>query len=888
MSSLNDSGDDPHAPLREDVRLLGSLLGDVLREVGGDALFDDVERVRRSAKRAREGEDEELAKIGASLDVLEVPRAREIARAFSVFLTLANIAEQHHRVRRRRAYQHDAGAPPQAGSCRERFRFLINDGVSPDTLYQSLRETKIDLVLTAHPTEVVRRTLLHKYRRIDDTLFLLDSTSLTNSEREAAVADLRREITAIWYTDEVQRRKPTPLEEARGGLLVFEQTLWDAVPAYLREVSVALEETTGRALPLDVAPIKFGSWMGGDRDGNPNVRAATTIRACTLSRWIAAFLYRRDIDALRNDLSLTPCNDELRARVGDASREPYRDLLRDVRDQLDQTLAHLQAKLDSQPHGEEAPITCTEQLRAPLELCYRSLVEVGAGRIADGALTDLLRRLTCFGVTLVRLDIRQESDRHSQLMDTITRALGLGSYVAWSEEERVAFLTSELEQARPLIPRTLEADEDVREVLATFEAIAEIPSESLGAYVISMARSPSDVLSVLLLQRECGVRRPLRVVPLFETESDLQMAGETLRRLLNVPAYAAFIDGHQEVMIGYSDSAKDAGRMAAAWALYQAQEEIVEVCAASNTQLTLFHGRGGTVGRGGGPTYLAILSQPPGSVQSSLRVTEQGEVIQAKFGTHGLALRTLELYTTATLGATLRPPATANTAWRATMNQLAHASAVAYRKVVRDQPDFVPYFRAATPEPELGLLNVGSRPARRRSGGGVESLRAIPWIFAWTQTRLMLPTWLGVGAALGQTIDRGGLAELQEMYRSWPFFQSTIDLIQMVLAKADARVAAHYDAALVDDALRPLKAELRTLLSQATCAVLAVADTPRLLDNNPVLRRSIQVRNPYVDPINLVQIAALRRLRASPGDASLEDTLITTINKIAAGMRNTG
>jgi phosphoenolpyruvate carboxylase len=410
----------------------------------------------------------------------------------------------------------------------------------------------------------------------------------------------------------------------------------------------------------------------------------------------------------------------------------------------------------------------------------------------------------------------------------------------------------------------------------------------MGAYVISMAHYPSDILAVQLLQRECGVKTPMHVVPLFETEDDLIRAPQTMRRLLALADYRESTGGRQEIMIGYSDSAKDAGRLAAAWALYKAQEELTLVTREAGVAMTLFHGRGGSVGRGGGPTVIAILSQPPGSIDGTMRVTEQGEMIQAKFGIDGIAQRTLDLYMTSVLEATLTPAPPATGEQRAFMDGLARVSATAYRKLVFLTPAFLDYFRAATPEQELADLNIGSRPARRRSGGGVETLRAIPWVFAWTQTRLLLPAWLGVAPALQTAIDEFGLTTVRDMYRDWPFFRSTMDLVEMVLAKSDPEIAATYDRLLVPDSLRPMGDELRSELQRARELMLDVTGRAMLLEDNPVLRRSIDVRNPYVDPINMVQAALLRRSREGRGGDGAADALKVTINGIAAGLRNTG
>lgn len=713
----------------------------------------------------------------------------------------------------------------------------------------------------------------------------------------------------MWETDEIRLQRPTPVEEATGGLLVFEQSLWNAVPQTLRSLDRALTATSGRGLPLDAAPIRFGSWMGGDRDGNSTVTADVTWRVCLVSRWMAADLYERDLAVLQLELSMMDASAELREWVGTV-REPYRAALRAVRRRLRATRAWLDEQLASgQPSDPDPDVLLRgADLADPLQLCYRSLVESGQGLIAGGRLLDAIRRVSAFGLTLVRLDVRQHASTHAEAIDAITRTSGGGSYLQWNEDQRQAFLVRELTKgtkSRTKVLRYREAavteddpaaqdpaEQDFspafRDVVETLRVLSEIPAESLGAYVVSMAQAPSDVLAVEYLQSLFGSR--LRVVPLFEQVDDLERAAGTVEALLRIPAYRARIGDRQEVMVGYSDSAKDGGRLAANWALYRAQESLVAVARDAGVELTLFHGRGGSIGRGGGPTFLAIRSQPPGSIQGRLRVTEQGEMIQAQFGLPEIASRTLEVYTTATLDATLATPGDVPRLWRDTMDDLAEAARRIYREVVYEHPRFVEYFRKATPEPELASLPIGSRPARRTTGGaGVESLRAIPWVFAWTQTRLLLPSWLGAGEALSDALAREAEPLLREMYAEWPFFQSTLNLIETALAETDATIAEEYDRRLVPADLKPLGEDLRRRLAAATDAILRITRHERLLASNPILRRSIDVRNPYVDPINLVQVDLLRRLRgADKEDPELARAFMITVNGIAAGMRNTG
>ncbi len=912
---------DPHAPLRADVRLLGHLLGQTLSEQGSPALLATVESVRTRSKAARSGDAAAGHDLDRLLAGLSLDEMTQVGRAFSWFLSLANIAEQHHRIRRRRDHER-ADHPPQRGSIAESFGRLRAAGVTADGLRDAVLGLQIELVFTAHPTQVIRRTLLQKHRRVADLLARRDRES-TPVEDAASRLSLRRQIVSAWLTDEVNRQQPTPEDEARGGLVAIEQSVWEAVPAFLRQLDQALIEHTGQGLPLDAAPIRFASWMGGDRDGNPNVRPETTARVLLLGRWMAASLVLAEVDQLRSELSLVPATDALWAaaravRPGATVREPYRELLRGVRDRLRATVRYLEERLDGRVRPDDPAVfdglrvyADLDELRAPLQLCWQSLHDSGAGVVADGRLRDLLWRLSCFGLHLLRLDLRQESARHTAAMDALTRHLGLGAYADWPEAQRVDFLTAQLASRRPLVPPALwrapgPLSADDHDVLATFAMAARQGRGALGAYVISMATAPSDVLVVELLQQEARAAfepgagdgpaaPPQRVAPLFETLSDLDGAGASMAALLSVPWYRdhlrAVHGDHQEVMLGYSDSAKDAGRLAAAWALYRGQEDLVAACAAAGARLTLFHGRGGTVGRGGGPTHEAIRAQPPGSIQGRLRVTEQGEMIQAKFGLPGLAVRNLELYTTAVLEAGLLPQPAVKPEWRALMDALADRSCTAWRAIVRDHPDFVAWFRTTTPERELSRLNVGSRPARRPGGtdAGVSSLRAIPWVFAWTQVRLMLPAWLGVGDALAwaRQTDPDLLAEA---VAGWPLLQSTLALVEMVLAKAEPDIAARYDAVLVPDALRPLGDELRARLQQTRDEVLAARGHAELLADNAVLQRSIRVRNPYVDPLNLLQIELLRRVRAQ-GDAAdprLVDALLVTINGVAAGMRNTG
>jgi phosphoenolpyruvate carboxylase len=894
--------EDSQKPLRDDVRLLGSLLGDTLISQEGRDLFGRVERVRAAAKAARGGDPVRSAhaftELAEELSSMPLDAAIPVARAFSHFLQLANVAEQHHRIRRRRAHQRDPQGMPQPGSLEEALpRLAATAGV--DRVREAVLALRIELVLTAHPTEMMRRTLQRKYNHAAEVLDRLDRPDLTLRERDACIADLRRAIVGAWETREVRRDRPTPLDEVRRAFAMFEYTLWDAVPEYVRSLDRALVSVTGRGLPIEVCPIRFGSWIGGDRDGNPSITPEVTRRACLVSRAMALAMYARDVDALRFDLSMTSANAALRAAAGESS-EPYRTVLRTVQRGIEITRRAVEQQLSARPVSHEGTrsqevFRTAEELARPLRLCYESLHDTGNGVIADGLLTDTLRRLACFGLTLARLDIRQDARLHAEAVDLIARHAGARAFAEAPEDDRIRFLAGALSNGSvegwthpPCSPR-------VADVLQTFAAIATIPEESLGAYIVTMASRPSDVLAVEFLQRRAGVRRPLRVVPLFETARDLQSAGDTIDRLLSIPWYRARVadaGDRQEVMIGYSDSSKDVGRIAAAWELYKAQEAVAAACRRHGVSLTLFHGRGGSVGRGGGPTDLAIQSQPSGVFDGNMRVTEQGEMIHAKFGLAGIALRTLEVYTSATIEAMLRPAPPVRAEWRAAMDRLAGSARDGFRSVVYEDPRFVRYFHAVTPEAELDSLQIGSRPARRGGDTGLFGLRAIPWQFAWTQTRLLLASWLGAECLDPSRLGAADLAMCREMYLEWPFFRSLVDLLQMTLGTADERIAAEYDRRLAPADLQPFAASLRERLGQATRGVLAITGQRRLLADNEVLRRSIEVRNPYVDPINLVQAELLRRLAAQSGDADaaaiLRQALRITIGGIAAGMRNTG
>lgn len=711
-----------YSAMRTNVSMLGKLLGDTIKDALGEEILDKVETIRKLSKSSRAGNEDDRQQLLDTLQNLSNDELLPVARAFNQFLNLTNVAEQYHSI----SPHGEAASNPVA--LKNLFDRLKAKNFSDGDIHKAVDELSIELVLTAHPTEIARRTLIHKLVEVNTCLSQLDHDDLADYERNNIMRRLRQLVAQSWHTDEIRKQRPTPIDEAKWGFAVVENSLWEGVPAFLREFNEQLEETIGTSLPVDSNLIRFTSWMGGDRDGNPNVTADITRHALLLSRWKAADLFLKDIQILVSELSMTEATPELQALAGgDEVVEPYRQIAKNLRSQLFSTLEYLERRIKGEKVLPPADLLLDNaQLWEPLYACYQSLIACGMKIIANGQLLDTLRRIRCFGLQLVRIDVRQESTCHTEAIAELTQYLGLGDYQAWSEDEKQAFLLTELQSRRPLTPRDWQPSDQTREVFDTCRVIAESPADSVAAYVISMAKVPSDVLAVKLLLKEAGCSLKLPVAPLFETLDDLNNAESVMQKLLNIPWYRDLIDDHQMVMIGYSDSAKDAGVMAASWAQYDAQDALIKLCEKEGVKLTLFHGRGGTIGRGGAPAHSALLSQPPGSLKGGLRVTEQGEMIRFKFGLPQVTISSLALYASAILEANLLPPPEPKAEWKEVMNSLSAVSCDMYRDYVREQPDFVPYFRAATPELELGKLPLGSRPAKRRPTGGVETLRAIP------------------------------------------------------------------------------------------------------------------------------------------------------------------
>lgn len=869
---MNDS---LNAQLKDTVRYLGATLGETIEAELGSEWLQKIEQIRQDGRDSYAGETESTQRLTDLFASLDNRSLLTIGRAFAQFLNLANIAEQEFNS----ANQRDESLAVSL----EKIKSL---GADREKVLAAVKNLNIDLVLTAHPTEVTRRTLIHKHRQLASQLQELHATNITEHNEKRVKTRIAGLISQAWHTEEIRSVRPTPVDEARWGFSVIETSLWEAVPEFLRELDEYLQSQFDISLPLDAKTVQFSSWMGGDRDGNPFVTSMVTEEVLRRARRRAAKLFSLDLDNLYIELSMNDCNEQLRELVGDA-KEPYRAALKAVRNKLELTR-------DGQIPVEEW-VASNDELLKPLMACYDSLHECGMQVIAEGALKDTIRRVHSFGVNLLKLDIRQDSERHADVFSELTRYLGIGDYGQWSEEDKQAFLLRELSSKRPLIPHSWTPSDDVQEVLDTCRVIARHSKEGFGIYIISMASEASDVLAVQLLLKECGVTWPMPVAPLFETLDDLNNSPKVMRSLLDIDWYRGYISGRQYVMIGYSDSAKDAGSLAAGWAQYESQEALVQLSEEKDVTLTLFHGRGGTIGRGGLPAKAAIHSQPPGSLTGGFRVTEQGETIRYKFGMPQLAKRSLSIYAAAVVEAMLSPPPAPKETWRETIIKMAALGRDNYRGVVRSDPEFVPYFRVATPEQELGKLPLGSRPAKRNPQGGIESLRAIPWIFAWAQTRMVLPSWLGVMKAVEAVKNDGNDDVVKDMIDNWPFFNSRLSMLDMVFKKAEPHISAAYDARLVPDNLKHFGEGLRAELKQSIDSILRILDHTDMMEDDPHGRLSMDIRGGYLEPLHYLQIELLDRIRKegsseySDNDiATLEMAMMVTITGIAIGLRNTG
>ena len=867
------------AELKDTVRYLGKTLGETIKNQLGQEWLDRIEKIRKGGRASYQGDAACSEELKETFKTMSDSDLLTVGRAFAQFLNLGNIAEQEYNA----AMNVDA-------SIDALFKHLDKAELTADKVQDAVAKLNIDLVLTAHPTEVTRRTLIHKHKELADCLQAVHQASLSDVERkkiETRIADL---IAQAWHTEEIRSVRPTPVDEARWGFSVIENSLWEAVPDFVRGFDGRLNEVYDVSLPLDASPVQFSSWMGGDRDGNPFVTSKVTEQVLLLARKRAAKLFAIDLDRLQVELSMYDCNEELREKVGDAN-EPYRALLRPLVNKFIATRDGISDYLAGKNPDTSNWIESDDELIEPLMLCYQSLLDCGMQVVANGLLLDTIRRARVFGIHLLRLDVRQDSERHADVFSELTRYLGLGDYAQWSEADKQAFLLRELGSKRPLFPAQWDASDDVKEVLDTCKVIAKHSKHGFGIYIISMASEPSDVLAVQLLLQESGVDWPMPVAPLFETLDDLNNSPDVMRKLLSIDWYRGYVKGRQFVMIGYSDSAKDAGALAAGWAQYQSQEALVAIADEFDVSLTLFHGRGGTIGRGGLPAHAAIYSQPPGSLDGGFRVTEQGETIRYKFGMPKLAKRSLGIYASAIIEAMLFPPPAPKEEWRELITAMAAQGRDNYRATVRHDEEFVPYFRVATPEQELGKLPLGSRPAKRKPQGGIESLRAIPWIFAWAQTRLVLPSWLGVMRAIDSVKTPENEKVVNEMFSEWPFYRSRLSMLDMVFHKADPRISEAYDERLVPKELKHFGEALRSELKESISSLLAITGDDDIMKNDPQGKESMEIRAAYLQPLHYLQIELLDRIRKAGDESqntSLERAMMVTIAGIAIGMRNTG
>ncbi len=883
------------------MRTLGALVGDVLREQCGDAFFQRVERARRAAIASADDE------LEAQVKALPAAEAERLIRAFATYFEVVNLAERIHRIRRRRDYLR-AGATAQEGSLQATVTQLAAAGVTPQQTAALLQRLRIEPVFTAHPTEATRRTLLEKEQVIGRLLVERLDPSRTPDEERAALARIREEVTVAWQTDPTPSARPTVMDELENVLFYLTDVVYRIVPPFYEE----LEKTVGQAYEIERpvhAVIRFGSWVGGDMDGNPNVGAETLRAALARQRDLVLDRYRREAADLARRLSQSGA----RTGVSDA----VLDRIAAYGGQFPKALAQipsryhdmpyrvlfglLAARLDATRRDEATGYATAQEFERDLDIVSASLRAHHGAHAGLFAVRRLLRRVETFGFHLATIDVRQHAGIHRGVLATL---LHDAQWSARDPAERLARLRRVLERGEN---PTGSPDAEATRTLAVFKAIAECRARygpnAVGPYIISMAQGADDVLAVLVLARWGGLvgdgeQIPLDVAPLFETVADLQRAPSVMGALLSDPFYRAHLGAramHQIVMIGYSDSNKDAGIGAARWALQQAQGALVETIDRAGVDLTFFHGRGGTVSRGGGRIASAILSAPPGSVRGRFRVTEQGEVINAKYGLRGIALRTLEQTASAVMLATALPRPRARDPreadWAKIMEAIARDSRATYRALVFEDPRFVDYFHLATPIEVIQRMQIGSRPAVRESEdsrGEIERLRAIPWVFAWTQSRHLLPGWYGIGTALDRATAQYGAAALAEMARDWPFLRALLDDVEMVLGTADLSIAARYArlAGTLGDRYFPV---IRAEFERTVTHVLTLKQEQALLDSDPALQRSILLRNPYVDPMSLLQIDLLQRWRAAgePDDDVLR-ALIASVRGIAQGLQSTG
>ena len=884
----------PTKSLRDDVRYLGNILGRVIKEQEGQKFFDLVEKIRLLSKAniANKNHRDPFKKILNEVKKLSPNSLFKLTRAFNHFMNFYNLAESIDASRTLDLYENvKQDKKFQNIFIEEIFEnFFKNKKISNNKIYNIAKSLNIGIVLTAHPTEVKRRTLIQKYHSL--TEILEQRNLLKNYPSKLKILDRKvfDEITIIWNTDEIKRSKPTPAEEARWGLAIIEDSLWDTIPKVYRRLNQIFEKNMGKGLPKNFNPIEFGSWMGGDRDGNPFVTAEVTKRVILLSRWEAAKLYEKSMTKLIRSYSMEKCSKKILKTTG-KSFEPYRVYLRPLRDKLRKTHRSIEQYLvNNKPLNEKNLLSEREEILKPLRVVRESLEQNQSENIASGDLLDLMRRAKCFGINLARLDIRQESSRHSQLLAEYIKKKLNQDYSSWDEDRKIRYLSTKM-QSKNLLKNFQFKNKENKEVWSTFKVLATQPKECLGAYVISMTSSASDILSVMFLQKEANIENRLRVVPLFETLDDLINAKPIMEKLFSLKWYRKDINHKQEIMIGYSDSSKDAGKLSASWNQYKLQQEIIKLAKKYKIDVTFFHGRGGSAGRGGGPIQATLRSQPAGSVNGKIRITDQGEVIQQKYGYEPLAKYNLCSYIGSVMEATLNPPPKPKDSWVKLIQSMSEISTSSYRKNINQSSDFIRYFKTVTPHMALGKLSIGSRPSKRKNVDNINSLRAIPWVFAWTQIRLMLPAWLGTAEALRYSSIKKFKKTLIDMEKNWPYFNSTMDLLDMVLSKVDPEISKIYEKNLADDKLIRVGKKLRFQFD----AVKKLNDqiTPKeIYKQRKSFRGPAIIRNIYSEILNVLQAVVMNKLlqkKLNKKDKKdLNDAMMASIAGISAAIKNTG
>jgi phosphoenolpyruvate carboxylase len=912
------TGREATEPMREDIRLLGAILGDTVREQNGDEVFELVERARIASFRVRRSEIER-SDVAQMFDGIDIHQAIPVIRAFSHFALLANVAEDIHR-ERRRAVHVDAGDPPQDSSLAATYLKLDAADLASATVAEALTGALVSPVITAHPTETRRRTVFDAQHRITQLMRLhAQGHAKTDDDRDIDT-ELRRQVLKLWQTALVRLSRLQISDEIAVGLRYYPAAFFDVVPKVNAGVRQALRSRWPHADLLPEPILRPGSWIGGDRDGNPNVTADVVRLATGGAAYTALNHYTAELSALEQELSmsarLVAVTDELTAladRCQEPARgdEPYRRALRVIHGRLTATAEHI---LDQQPDNlldlGLPPYPTPAEMLADLDTVDASLRAHGSTLLADDRLAHLREALDVFGFHLSGLDMRQNSDVHEEVVAELLAWAGVHpDYGSLSEDERVNILADELSTRRPLIGDREQLSDLARSELAIVSAAARAVDiygpPAVPNYIISMCRSVSDLLEAGLLLKECGLLDasenepycPVGIVPLFETIDDLHRGASILEAALDLPVYQRIVrtrGDSQEVMLGYSDSNKDGGYLTANWALYRAELNLVESARKTGIRLRLFHGRGGTVGRGGGPSYQAILAQPPGAVNGSLRLTEQGEVIAAKYAEPIIAQRNLETLLAATLESTLLDVEglgdAAGPAYEI-LDELADRARQAYSELVHQTDGFVEYFLQSTPVSEIGSLNVGSRPASRKQTSSISDLRAIPWVMAWSQSRVMLPGWYGTGTAIEEWIagGEGRLERLRELYERWPFFQTVLSNMAQVLAKTDLGLAASYAELVEDESLRrrvfdKIAAEHQRSIN----AHKLITGQDDLLADNPALARSVFNRFPYLEPLNHLQVELLRRYRSGDDDELVQRGILLTMNGLASALRNSG